>query len=1312
MLDEQPAGIYRHACFNCGGDISDLRLRYRAPCEKCLLDDLFHALKQETSNKNDLLEVLELYTKYSKRGRLAEVIAEEKLVREFDEFFRKTMGGFQPWSAQLTWARRALRGQSFSIIAPTGMGKTSFSLVLGLFYTLRLREKQGSVLLAFPTTTILLQAYSKLVAFAKNLGVPICGEESPGNCVRVLVLHGKMNKRDKEISLSRLANGDFDILLTTSAFIHKNHELVMQAGQKNPFKLIVMDDVDAVLRSGKAVKRLLNIIGISDDQIELGLTLIKLRARLSTLKEEERDKVLRDLEEVEKSLKAGKSKINTVVIVNSATGKPRGLYTKLFKVFLNFEAGSKPEAIRNIVDAYVEPVGKIEDEVITLVKKLGDGILVFVPLDKGIEYAEYIAALLRENGVKAEAFHSKKSHKILEEFSKGNIDVLVGVATYYGVMVRGVDFPQRVKYAIFAGTPRHKFSSKIEDVSPTDVIRLLNTVINVMEGVEKEELSRLAARLSSRLRRISPGAVAKLREDLTKLLRGEPVEETPLLRDLREAVSTLKQLLSREDVWVKLMQVGDIGVVKERDQYYLLIPDAATYVQASGRTSRLYPGGLTKGLSIVIVDDKRLLNGLVRRMRWYYEGFEMRPLSEIDIEKLKGIIEEERKRVKDILEGRIPPGKIENLVKSVLLVVESPNKAKTIANFFGRPSVRIIRDVIQAYEVAVGNYILTVVASGGHIYDLVVDEPLKNLHHMYERGENIYGILKLGERFIPIYTDIKKCSNGHQFMEDSMEACPRCGSRDVVRKLRIIEALRELASEVDMVLIGTDPDVEGEKIGWDLMLLLKPFARSVSRVEFHEITRRALQEAISSPRDFDIGLVEAQIVRRIEDRWLGFSLSKMVQRYMWTEYCYETRSKKPRNCCEPNRNLSAGRVQTPVLKYIVEETDARRDKKNWRYELVVETVETKQPARFSVLLTYPEASLIGLTEEPESAIGKKCLVEVTDLREETLNPLPPYTTDTLLEDASRLLGVTSTKAMELAQDLFELGLITYHRTDSTRISDVGLSVARQYLEEVFGESYKEVFKPRTWGTGGAHEAIRPTRPVDARRLEELIREGVIVLAKRITRDHLRLYDLVFRRFIASQIVPARVKYADITLKLGDLKITKLLPVKIVEEGYLRFYNNLGEIMALPEEVGMVIEAVIADAKPRPPPLLRHHDVIKWMKENGIGRPSTYAKIVQTIIDRGYVITTNKSKALIPTKKGRKLLDFLEKEFANVVSVNTTRILEEKMSSVERREKDYQDVLKEIFREVNDNIESKIEVLEKEYYLKYCKHGKGEQSEGT
>jgi len=1267
-----------------------------------LPDQHFKDVLEEVGISAKRFELLDkYYERLAVKGELKSMIDEEENLRGFEEFFSKATKGFKMWSAQRAWAKRLLRKESFCIIAPTGTGKTVFSIIAVLFKALTSKPLNRKFYIAFPTTPLLTQSWKKLVEFARNVGYEVCTMDKWDNtCLKVVCVHSRLSKREREFFLDRLKTGDFDVLLTTSAYMHRHSDII----PRGVYDLVIMDDVDAVLRSGKAVRRLLNILGIRDSDIDKGLELVKLRAKISVLPPEEAAKIRPALEALEKEVEAARKAVSdTILIVNSATGRPRGIYSKLFRVFLKFEAGSKPEAIRNIVDAYIKPPWELfEEAILEVTKRLKDGLLIFVPIDKGIEYAEYIAAKLREQGIRAETFHAKKQLALLEKFYAGEIDVLVGVATYYGIMVRGIDLPERVKYVLFAGIPRHKFSTRLEAISPTDLLRLLVIVREVLDGEERERADILIGRIARRLRTLSQGAIAVLREKFVHALQGKVEEETPLIRDLLQAYEILREKLSKPEILDKLRGLGDIAIVQENSDLYILIPDVATYIQASGRCSRLYPGGITKGLSIIVVDDDRLLNGLTKRLRWIIEGFKILELKDVNLDELIEEIERERELVKKIVKGEIQVNKQLELVKTALLVVESPNKARTIANFFGKPSVRLVGDGVRAYEVTLGNYVLNIVATGGHVYDLIVDtEPPE------ARGyPHLFGVIALneGKRFIPVYTDIKTCLSGHQFTDEATK-CPKCGQL-VIRKLSVINAIRKLASEVDEVFIGTDPDAEGEKIAWDLRALLEPYAERIKRVEFHEVTPRAIINAINNPRDFDNRLVEAQIVRRVEDRWLGFALSEMVQKYAWQIYCVRYLCGKqledPRECHRPNRNLSAGRVQTPVLGYVIEEYAKHKDP---AYSSYVVTVVLEGGRELQVVLTYEDVVKLGLVDHNGRlvVIGKKsksakpmlalASAEVLDEYEQEIPPQPPFTTDVLLEEASRLLGFSASKTMELAQDLFEMGFITYHRTDSTRVSDVGLEIARQYLEDRYGkQKLHEVYRPRTWGVGGAHEAIRPTRPIDADHLAELIKEGAIVVVGRVTRGHIRLYDLIFRRFIASQMKPAKALKQKLKVELqvdeNKVELEREVIVNVLDKGYLDVYANVQIELERFGIKGSKLTGYIVDVKRRKYPLPRFHDIVRWMKLNGIGRPSTYAKIIQTLIDRRYVILSKTRKAFVVQRRGEGIYRFIRDLYGDIVSVNKTSELEAYMDMIERGEADYQEVLAKIYREVVERVISR------------------------
>ncbi|MEM4758903.1 MAG: reverse gyrase [Desulfurococcaceae archaeon] len=1307
MVETRELGIYRYGCVNCGGEIDDYRLIYKAPCSNCLpqqtFSELLRKVKENIGNYNEIVKIYREAV-VDKKG-IEDIYNEIVEVENFEKFFEKATRGFKPWSSQLTWAKRLFRKKSFSIVAPTGTGKTVFALI----YSLYIVSKNPSirVIIVFPTRILLQQAYSKIRIFAENADLKICEESSNTDCI-VIIPTLLMNAKNRRVELMKsVEEGRFNILLTTSKFMHKHKDKLIG----KTYELIVLDDVDAILKSSKAITTLFQILGLTEEEINEAVKYI-VEFRKSRFEKTP------EIKEYEEAISKMKEKIKTTVLVSSATGRPRGIYPKLFKLLLGFEVGTKSEAIRNIIDCYIQPKKSLENTLIELIKLLGGGGLIYVPVDMGIDYADKIKDLLKQSGVKAESFYSGKSLKIVEQFARGELDILVGVATYYGVMVRGLDLPERVKYTVFIGVPRHKFSAKLESPSSLDVVRVMSILVNVLEGDEKRSVETLYGKLISRFRRMSVGAIRLIDEKFRKKLSSEAIEEDYMVQLLEEALKTARELLARSDIWNRLSTSGEIGIVREGDKEYLLVPDVATYIQASGRCSRLYPGGVTKGLSIVIVDDIRLLNGLKRKIRYIYEDVDFKEIDldkESDVENIQEIMKEissERDHVKKIISGEISVEKKLELTTSALLIVESPNKAKTIASFFGKPSVRVLRNGLLVYDTSTGKYTLSIVATMGHIYDLTVDA-----------GWDDQGVKVEAGSFIPIYTDIKICNNcGYQFKQETTK-CPRCDSPFISRRKDVVDALRDLAKEVDLVLIGTDPDTEGEKIGWDIKVLLEPYAKEIKRIEFHEVTRRAILDSLNNPRDFKLPLVKAQIVRRVEDRWLGFTLSRILQEVLWSKYCYKLHQsvmtklfkemirslrqqgtryinwelKKPEtekklaDCCAPMRNLSAGRVQTPVLGFIIDKFNESRNKYNWKaiVEFRVENENERIVIPLNKLLDKFGSNALSEVRNRKVNVRRKEVFEIE------INPPPPYTTDTLLEDASQKLNLSVMRTMEIAQDLFEAGLITYHRTDSTRVSDYGIGIARIYLEQAFGEKYEELFKPRSYGEGGAHECIRITRPVDPDRLRELVREGLIYVPKPLSKQHFDVYELIFKRFIASQMKPARVVVEKYVATIEDIEFEFSRYTKIVDPGFLLVYRDYIQIKDSISEG----EYDVVNVHVTKPPLARYHDVINWMKTQKIGRPSTYAKIVQTLIDRRYVKVVGKGaeKALVPTLRGLVIYGELKKLYPRVIDVDKTRELENKMERVERGESDHQEVLNEIYREVLEELKyERVMKFEEEY----------------
>ncbi|MCD6371663.1 MAG: reverse gyrase, partial [Candidatus Aenigmarchaeota archaeon] len=1022
----------------------------------------------------------------------------------------------------------------------------------------------------------------------------------------------------------KLTSGDFDILITTSRFLSVHFKEMKQL----KFDLIFVDDVDAVLKSSKNIDKILQLIGVSTKEISIALNIIRLKKQLMSLRYEKvKQRIFEKIEKLEKKLEKLKGR-RGILIVSTATGKARGERVKLFREILNFTVGYSTVSFRNVVDFYDERPLNVKEKVLNLVRLLGSGGLVFVGIDNGSEFAEEIAEYLKENGIKAEIYVSGKSKpEILKEFSEGKLEVLVGVASYYGMLVRGLDLPHVIRYAIFTSVPSFKFSLKFDEVRPFRLYVLLTDLVDYMPEDDRKRASELVNKLRDYVINLEREKL----ERLTKVLEEgrEDVEFSFQIRLCKEAAEFLRKVFEKKEFIENLEKNPYFSIRELEGQRFILIPDVRTYIQASGRTSRLFAGGITKGISIVLVDDEKVFRGLERQLRWYFEESKFLRFSKEEVKRVLKEVDRDRELVRKIVEGKIE-AKFEDPVKSALLIVESPHKAETIANFFGRPSRREVNGLV-VYEVNTGRYSLNVVASKGHILDLV-------------ENKGFYGVLVQNSKFIPIYGSIKKCPKcNSQFV--SRNKCPKCGNQEILDAKDRIEAIREIASEVDMVFLGTDPDTEGEKISWDLFNIVKSSSKDVKRLEFHEVTRRAIKEALENFRNINENLVNAQIVRRIEDRWLGFKLSEIVQKRF------------------RNRRLSGGRVQTPVLGWIIERYE--EFKKSWIFVTKIE-LENGQTLEFEFKKNPKEFV------EKLRSIGYLEIVS-SELKEKEINPLPPFTTDSLLTEASRQLRSSAQKTMQLAQTLFEAGLITYHRTDSIRVSKEGIKVAEEYIRDRFSQ---KLFKARKWAPKdkGAHECIRPVRPIDAFELKKMIREGVVTRGRELTLDHFKLYDLIFKRFVASQMKSVKVRVQKIRIKALSLEKDFEQIIGIIENGFdlvfpIRTFEPLGRRVKIRKLRYARVPKVLPYTQ---------GEIIRKMRERGIGRPSTYAAILQKLLDRKYVI--EKKGKLIPSKLGVLVYNFLKNRFGELVSEEKTRELEKKMDMVEEGY-DYQRILREEFQTV-------------------------------
>ncbi len=1116
--------IFKNLCPNCYGSISYTRLKNGLPCSDCL---------PEPVNNTILCETLE---KTGKLKRLSDLCRVKSESEKFSEFFKEKFG-FAPWALQETWARRVILGNSFAILAPTGVGKTTFGLAMAAFI-------EGKAYIIVPTKVLVKQAFERISSITDK---------------KIVAYTGK--KDDKE----RIKSGDFDILISTHMFLYKNFDLVSPF----KFKFIFVDDVDSLLKASKNIDYIVKLLGFTDRDIK-------------------------------RAMAGGKKKFRKsegVLVISSATVQPRTRRVILFQNLLGFDVQKSTATIRNVVDTYME-VESFEEglqKLPELIENLGGGGLVYVSMDLGREIVDRVKEVL---GEKALAYDDKDA---FEKFQNGDVEVLVGLSHHQNPLVRGIDMPERIRYAIFLGVPKLLIPANVDSILPRNLLRFVYP-LRVALPDEREKIEEYA-------------------EFLNKYfdLREEQLEKYPKVAEkLNEIAEFIREKINSPDVLEKIRSSDEISLIEKDGKIVFTIGDATSYIQATGRTSRLFAGGLTKGLAVSLVYMKKAFRSLERRLRTFlsYE-FEFEEFDKIDLKKVLKEIDIDRERVRKILSGEVKAER-RDLVRSTLVIVESPNKARTIAGFFGRPQKRWIGDSL-AYEVNLGDRVMLITASLGHILDLA------------EKG-GIYGVLENKGFFVPVYATIKRCTaTGEQTTENLCHS----GKKPDLDKLQIIEAFRRLSMEVNEVYVATDPDSEGEKIAWDILLNILPFNQNIHRSEFHEVTPRAFREAIESPRDVNESLVKAQILRRIADRWVGFSLSQKLQKTFGL------------------RSLSAGRVQTPVLGWVIKREDERKRKVGL---LTLEFDGFKTSFRIEDVSKARE-----IFERAHEIVVTK---EADEVR--SVYPAPPFNTGELLRSASDFLGFSAEKTMSLAQELFERGLITYHRTDSTRVSDAGFRVAAEFIKEEFGPKY---LKLRKWGKGGAHECIRPTRPIPPDELRFMVRERKVELDDPC--NALRLYSLIWRRFMASQMKEAKVKFSKLAFKLDEKILhTEEVATEVIEDGF----NLLQPIklVKLPEE--FILKDKKLEFVPATVPYTQG-TLIEEMRKRGIGRPSTYAKIVQTLLDRKYVV--ERGKFLFPTALGRKVYKFLTERYPEYTSEEFTRFLEEQMDRVEEGTADYQSILRDL-----------------------------------
>jgi DNA topoisomerase I len=566
------------------------------------------------------------------------------------------------------------------------------------------------------------------------------------------------------------------------------------------------------------------------------------------------------------------------------------------------------------------------------------------------------------------------------------------------------------------------------------------------------------------------------------------------------------------------------------------------------------------------------------------------------------------------------------LKKRTLVVVESPAKAKTIEKYLGK------------------SYIVR--ASMGHLRDLPKSQ---------------FGI-DVEHDFTPKYINIR-------------------GRGD------LIKALKKDAKNADKVYLASDPDREGEAIAWHLAYILGINATDDCRIVFNEITKSAIQAAVKAPRPIDLDRVDAQQTRRMLDRIVGYKLSPLLWRKI-------------------RKGLSAGRVQSVTVKLICDrEKEIQRFVSEEFWTISLKLYKSKS-ALFVADLTGIDGKKPELHKETEAAAVVQDLekqdfaVREVKKRQRQRKPAPPFTTSSLQQDAARKLGFTSRKTMMLAQQLYEgvelgrkgpVGLITYMRTDSTRISAGAMQEVRIYIENSFGKEYVPE-KPNIYAANkkaqDAHEGIRPTS----------IDMAPQNLGKYLSRDQMRLYTLIWQRFTASQMKPAVYDTLTVSIAAGERYLCRASGSQLQFAGFTAVYAGTEEkkekdivLPALEEKDALSLDETLPQQHfTEPPPRYNEASLVKTLEEKEIGRPSTYAPIIETILARGYVIRAEKH--FQPTDLGFVVVDMLEEYFRDIVDVQFTAGLENELDGIAEGKIGKNELLRRFYEPFEETLEKADEAI--------------------
>lgn len=482
----------------------------------------------------------------------------------------------------------------------------------------------------------------------------------------------------------------------------------------------------------------------------------------------------------------------------------------------------------------------------------------------------------------------------------------------------------------------------------------------------------------------------------------------------------------------------------------------------------------------------------------------------------------------------------------------------------------------------------------------------------------------------------------------------------VPAKKHVIDELHTMASHASEVILATDPDREGEAIAWHLAEAMK--LKKPKRIVFHEITEHAVQEALAHPRSIDQNLRKAQEARRVLDRLFGYDLSGLV----WKKVRY---------------GLSAGRVQSPALRIIMEKEREIRAFVPEKFWVLSADVKTQKSEQFTVVCSEEPRDEKEAKRIYDAAHSKEWHVVAVEESEQKRAPRAPFTTSTLQQVASTRLGFSPSRTMKAAQKLYEGGFITYMRTDSTNLAKEALEQIAHVVQDEFGKEFVEtrVYKTKSKSAQEAHEAVRPTNAHKA--------------VAGNNEDQKKLYSLIWARTLASQMTDAKVLRTKIVANVADSSIPDFSAngSRVLFEGWLKADPGArGEDVELPKVIAqdplILVEAKTEEKETQPPPRYSEAGLVKELEKRGIGRPSTYASIISTLDNRGYV--EKQGRTLIPTHTGDVVSSFIEEHFRDYISDTFTAEMENELDEIAEGKREYEKTLKDFYSPFTKAVKSK------------------------